>query len=168
MGCELLPALCPVRPASKAVSTETLCEAIPSVSAANELLPRHDSNAVLVGTTHRNPARLPTQGICPRVVPELLENPLNPNRYAWHAVFLDTGCVHLISLMWLEDVIASSSCSEMLKSQPPEILGLIFDKVLAEFGGDKQAIYGLKASCRALRRAIKAHTATVKLSLTST
>jgi len=24
-------------------------------------------------------------------------------------LFLDTGCVHLISLMWLEDVIASSS-----------------------------------------------------------
>jgi len=26
-------------------------------------------------------------------------------------LFLDTGCVHLISLMWLEDVIASSSSS---------------------------------------------------------
>jgi len=26
-------------------------------------------------------------------------------------VIMDTGCVHLISLMWLEDVIASSSSS---------------------------------------------------------
>jgi len=28
-------------------------------------------------------------------------------------LFLDTGCVHLISLMWLEDVIASSSPSDL-------------------------------------------------------
>jgi len=29
-------------------------------------------------------------------------------------LFLDTGCVHLISLMWLEDVIASSSSALLL------------------------------------------------------
>jgi len=34
----------------------------------------------------------------------------------WDTYFLDTGCVHLISLMWLEDVIASSSLANQGKN----------------------------------------------------